>query len=379
MKNKSLLISIGLSLLIIIWMAAGILLRDDNGNAGAISNTQEGPLHELTVEVREQQASDIVSYILTQGTVMPDREVIIRAETAGKINDIVTREGNGVSENSLLAKMNIDDRTIQLARAKAQTAVETHKYNSLKNLGKKGYTAQTRIDEALATLKAAEADEKAIQLDIEHTKIKAPFAGVIGTQSIEKGDYVSIGDELFTIVDNDPLIITAFVPQKDISALKKGGAADVTLATGEHREGIIRFIAPRANQETRSFRVEIAIPNPDNLPSGTSSTAHFPRESIMAHFVSTALLTLDENGDTGVKTVNEQGLVAFHPIQVVSSTKEGIYVSGLPKKALIIINGQGFVRTGDKVAFVKTTVPLSTANTGEPIQDNQHEVGHANH
>lgn len=380
MKKSSLFISIGLSVLIIVWMAVGMLNRDENINAKEVSTAQEKISNELTVEVREQHATSVVSYIITQGTVMPDRDVVVRAETAGKIHDIVIKEGNDVTENSLLAKMNIDDRMIRLERAKAQTTVEKNKYNALKNLGKRGYTAQTRIDEALAILKAAQADEKTIQIDIAHTHIKAPFAGVIDSQDIEKGDYVSIGDALFTIVDNDPLVITAFVPQKEISALTKGGNADIILATGEQRQGTIRFIAPRANQATRSFRVEIAIPNPDHLPSGISATAHFPKQSVMAHFISTSLLTLDENGDVGVKTVNEQGLVAFHSIHVVNSTKEGIYVSGLPKEALIIINGQAFVRAGDNVAFVKSTVSLEHTNEHKILsQIEPHEVTHADH
>ena len=371
--KRSHLIAIILSAVIVVWMAIGMVF---NNTEIKHSDVTSNPVHsspELTIEVRDQQAISTVSYIVTLGNILPDREVIIRAETAGEINEVVIKEGNDIKENDILANIDIDDRNIRLDRTKAQTAVEKRKYNSLKNLGAKGYTAQTRIDEAFAAYTSAQADEKKIKLDIAHTKIKAPFDGVIDVQSIEKGDYVDIGDKLFTIVDNNPLVVSVFIPQQDINALKKGGKADVTLVTGEQKQGTIRFIAPRANQETRSFRVEIEIPNPDNLPSGTSATARIPKESVMAHFISPALLTLNNDGETGVKTINNEGVVSFHTIKIVSSEKGGIYVTGLPDKAQIIYNGQGFVRTGDTVAFVKTNAspPLTLA------QQNEMEAAHA--
>lgn len=354
--KKSYLIAIGVTALIVIWMGAGIVFNDGRPEAVASLNTQEETSDQITVEVREQDAVSTVSYVVAQGNIMPDREVVIRAETAGQIKDIVITEGHAVKEKDVLASIDLDDRSIRLERAKAQVSVEGRKYNSLKNLGTKGYTAQTRIDEALATYKQAQADEKQIKLDIAHTKIKAPFDGVIDEQSIEKGDYVEIGNALFTLVDNNPLVATVYVPQKDVNALKAGGEANVTLATGEEAQGRIRFIAPRAHQETRSFRVEVEIPNPDNLPSGTTAIVQIPKESVMAHFISPALLTLNNEGTAGVKTVDDAGHVLFHPIQIVASEQTGIYVTGLPDKAQIIVNGQGFVRTGDTVSFVQSDV-----------------------
>ncbi len=125
------------------------------------------------------------------------------------------------------------------------------------------------------------------------------------------------------------------------------------MATGENKLGAIRFIAPRAEQTTRTFRMEVAIPNPDGLPSGTSATVRIPKKGVMAHFVSTALLTLDINGVIGVKTVDDSGIVSFHPVKIVSSSPSGVHITGLPDNATIIVNGQGFVVENDKVSFVE--------------------------
>ena len=352
-------IAIILSTVIAIWMAVGMVFKEPEATQVDTSKSLSSPSSEITVEVCEQHAVSTVSYIVAHGNVIPDREVVIRAETKGKINHIAIKKGNEVNVNTVLAMIDMDDRTIRLERPRAQIAVEKHKYDSLKNLGIKGYTSQTRIDEALANCKTAEADEKQILLDIAHTNIKAPFAGVIDAQSVEQGDYVDVADALFTIVDNNPLVVSVFVPQQEIRAIKKDSMVQVTLATGEKKQGSIRFIAPRANAQTRSFHVDIEIPNLDKLPSGTSATVRIAKTCVMAHFISPALITLNEHGEIGIKTVNDAGVVSFRPIKIISSKADGIYVTGLPDKATIISNGQGFVRSGDTVAYVKNdTIPV---------------------
>jgi|TARA_R110002126_G_scaffold3263_1_gene18323 multidrug efflux system membrane fusion protein len=350
--KKSHAIATGFAGIIVLWMGVGMLFGAADNSQAALSADQHEPAQKMRVETREQKAVPVISYVIAQGHVMPDRAVIMRAKAAAQVQEILIKEGHIVKAGDVLAKLDIEDRQIKLDKAKAKTAEAQRKYDSAKSLGKKGYTAETRIDETLTALKTAQADEKQIALEVENTNLTAPFDGIIDHQNIEQGNYVRIGDEAFTIVDNDPLVITVYVPQHEISEIKTGGKANVELATGQAKEGVIRFVAPRAEHVTRSFRVEIEIANPDSLPSGTSATARIPKQSIMAHFVSPSLLSLDEKGVTGIKTVDLDDAVVFHPVKIVKAMPDGIYVSGLPESARIIINGQGFVRAGETVSFV---------------------------
>src|SRR5690606_14444769 len=121
---------------------------------------------------------------------------------------------------------------------------------------------------------------------------------------------------------------------------------------------------PRADATTRTFRVEISTPNPENIPSGTSATVEIPKKSVLAHFITASLLTLDSNGRTGVKTVDDDGIVIFHPVQIISAETNGIYVVGLPDNANLIINGQGFADAGVKVK----TVAAKTEAANETVE-----------
>lgn len=367
--KKSHIIAIIFTASIVLWMGAGMLFKDPvQEQKAALQQERKKPAADLVVEVRAQTAEAVIGHITAQGNVTPDREVTLRAEAAAQVKEILIKEGNPVKSGEVLAKLDIDDRQAQLDRARAKTAEAQRKYTSYKNLGEKGYTAQTRVDEALATLRAAQAEEKQLALAIGDTAIKAPFDGIIDTQHIEEGDYVNVGDNLFIIVDNDPLVIDTYIPQQDIVGVKLEDKAGIKLATGQTTEGTIRYIAPRADETTRTFRVEIAMDNAEGLPSGISATVKIPKQSVMAHFVSPAVLALDENGDIGVKTVNEDRIVEFYPVEIVNAAPSGVYVTGLPESAKIISNGQGFVSAGEKVEVSITKAEM------EPSMDAPEQI-----
>src|SRR5690606_32345323 len=101
---------------------------------------------------------------------------------------------------------------------------------------------------------------------------------------------------------------------------------------------------------TRTFRVELAVPNPDNkLPAGMTAEIRLPAGESEAHFLSPALLSLDEQGNIGVKTVDEHDVVRFHEVEIIRSASDGVWVTGLPDEVTVITVGQGFVAVGEKV------------------------------
>lgn len=81
----------------------------------------------------------------------------------------------------------------------------------------------------------------------------------------------------------------------------------------------------------------------------------FMTDQIMAHFISPAILTLNEAGVLGVRSVDENDVVQFHPVQVLSDTSEGTWITGLPKQINLITVGQEFVKDGEKVLPQKLT------------------------
>lgn len=349
---------------LVLWMLPGLFA----GKKASESSTQvENAL--VSVEVRTQNSESVTSVITAQGDITPNREVTLRAETNGTIKDILIQEGQSVKEGDIILRLDMSDREIRLERARARVAEAKRKHDAAKNLGQKGYAAQSRVDEALALLKDAQAEERQILLEIEDTEIRAPFEGILDKRMVDIGDYVSVPDEIVTVVDNTPLVVAVPVPQREIDSVKVGGPAMIVKTDGSQIGGQIRFVSPKADQITRTFRVEVEIANPQGLASGTSADVFIPKGNVMAHAISPGILTLDDAGETGVKIVDEQDTVRFFPVKIVSATPGKLYVSGIPDRARIIVNGQGYVRQGEKVRAVEAAQDSLAAATDSGLND----------
>jgi multidrug efflux system membrane fusion protein len=292
----------------------------------------------------------VEKYIVAQGQAEPNRTVTIRAETTGQVDEILADEGATVAAGDVIARLEPNDRQARIDRAEARVREQQSAFEASKTLGKKGYQTQRQSDQTFSSLQTAKAELEEARIELERIEIKAPFEGVVLSSPIELGTYVDVNGEVATIVDNDPLVVSLRITQQNISGLKAGQPASLTFATGQQRDGKIRYVSPRADEDTRTFRVEVELPNSDGeIPSGISAEAKIPTGSVMAHFVSPAALSLNDQGKLGVKTVNEDNEVAFYTATIVLSDVSGAWITGLPTHARIITLGHGFVQIGEEV------------------------------
>lgn len=346
-------ISVALLVGLTVWMAFG---PDGSNNAKPSQSLVSSP---VTVEVRPSQAEWITSDITAYGDLLPFRESQVLAQTDAQVASILKREGESVREGELLLKLSLEDRGARLKQAEAQALDARNKYLANQKLLDKGLVAQSQLDALNAAYEAAKAQVAVLKQEIERLEVRAPFDGVVSEKRVEIGSYVRKGDPLMEVVDTHAMIAEVSVAQTDFPHLKVGTRAQVTLATGETRSGTVRFIAPKADLNTKTFRVEILLPETDGLPSGVSVTAALPKRRVQAHFVSSALLSLNGKGTKGVKVVNADDKVVFYPVAILQAESSGVYVSGLPEQVRLIVTGQGFVQAGQTVNTA--SVPESEA------------------
>lgn len=347
--NKSYVTAALLTLGITAWVLGGYALKspgEETADVPAAAKTTAP----LTVSVRTQNAKPVEQFIVAQGQAEPNRTVTIRAETKGLVSEILADEGAVIAAGDTIVKLEENDRKVMLQRAQARVAEQQSAYEASKSLGKKGYQTQRQADQIFSSLQTAKAELEEARIELERIDIKAPFEGVVLSTPMELGAYVDVNGEVATIVDNDPLVVSVRITQQDVSDLKIGQAAHVTFATGQKRDGKIRYIAARADEDTRTFRVEIELPNPDGeIPSGISAEAKVPTATVLAHYVSPAALSLNDEGKLGIKAVDDNNRVTFHPASIVLSDVNGAWITGLPEHARIITLGHGFVRIGEEV------------------------------
>jgi multidrug efflux system membrane fusion protein len=370
--NKSIGIALGVCVALVLWMGAGMYMKDNAELSDDLANDNDMLSvidNRVLVEVTDMQAQEITSYILSNGSATPDREVVLRAETTGQIDRILVEEGAFVDEGSVIMQLKMDDRAIREEQAIINLQEKQRLYEATANLNKQNFASSTEVDNAFTQFKLAEVEV----LNVSSLKLRRLSSGlhlvaIIEENILDVGEYVGIGNELIKLVDNDPLVVNAYISQNDIEYLALGVEVKLELVNGRKRTGQVRFISPRANEATRTFRVEIAVPNSEGLRAGSSVTARIPREQVKAHYLSAGLLTLNEEGDIGIKTVNLEGLVEFYPATIELSDANGMWISGLPEFARVITSGQGFAQIGEAVRIVVADSASNDASEEPPVR-----------
>ena len=345
---KSQWITILIVCALLAWMASGIFGVRDETDQTASQLASERALTQ--VQVREMMAEDVTRFVELQGQAEADRVATVRAETTGRVVSLPGKRGTRVSEGDELAVLAMNDREARLDEAKSLVAQRESEHEAAQRLGEKGYQAQNRVKEAKAALDAARARLAAIREEITNIRITAPFSGVLETRPVEIGDYVSIGDKVATVVDDDPLKITAHVPQQKVNRITEGSSADIEFITGQTATGTVTLVASVAAESTRTYRIEVEVANSERaFRAGMSATLRIPTDTVQAQFVSPAIFSLDTEGRMGVKTVNAENNVVFHPVDAIQAKADGVWVAGLPETARVITVGQGFVQAGETV------------------------------
>ena len=328
-------------------------------NADLVTN--EGPSR--SVRTRTYTVQPMPMKATLRGHTKAEATVTAVAKTGDTVVAVAVREGQNVRMDDLLCTLDNGTRQAGVNQAKAAVAQANAALtkartdlNTNESLRAKGLAAANSGEGFAAALSAAEANHEAAvaglenaQVELSRAEIRATVPGVIQRPIAEVGDMLNIGDPCAAIVQLDPMVFVGAVPQSRIDLAKLGLAAQIKTINGTTATGKVTYIAVSSDPATRSFPVEIAFPNPDGrVKDGLTAEATVDLGTIPAHLLPQSVMTLDSEGKLGVQTV-EAGIVVFHPITILQDTRAGVWVTGLPASADIIILGQEYVTVGQTV------------------------------
>jgi multidrug efflux system membrane fusion protein len=355
MNLKSYLIALAVALVLGAWMVSG-QFADEPAAQTEATPAAAAP---MSVEVVEVTARPVQRFIESEGDTEADQDVQLRAETAGRVSAVRVEQGERVAAGDTLLTLAMGDRQARLAEAEARVAQRQADLDAAEQLQRDGYQSEIAVREARAALESARAQLAAIREDIANTTVTAPIDGLLQSRAVDVGDYVRVGDALARLMTTDPLVAVAHVAQQDIRQIELGRRAELTLATGDRLTGRIRYISAAAEAGSKTFRVEVHADNPQGLPVGVSATIRIPLGAARGHFLSPAWLSLNEAGEMGVKTLDDDNRVAFEPVEVIRTQRDGVWVAGLPDSIRLITVGQGFVQAGEQVDPVMAEQPAT--------------------
>lgn len=374
--NRSILIAIIIAVAAVGWLLTGVLGVDGPGNqdsanasegsaateassptaaAGAVADPAVAPAekpqgHKTSVRTRISESAPHAVQITVRGRTESVRTVEVRAQTQGRVEQIYRKKGDRVAKGDPIVRLAAGDRSARLAETEALIKQREIEYEADRKLNAKGYRADTQVVAGAAALDAAKAARMSMEVDIAYLTVRAPFDGVISSRPVQLGAFLKVGDPVAVIVDQDPILAIGNISEREIGQVEIGTPAEVVLIDGRKVNGKVRFISPIAEPSTRTFRTEIEIDNPDrSIRDGITAEIMLEAGSVPAHFLTPAILTLNDAGVIGVRTVDRNRQVAFIPISIIADGPEGVWVSGLPPQVQIITVGQEFVREGQVV------------------------------
>lgn len=362
-----------------IWLLSGLLGTEDKPsvNEQRTQSAMAAPAERVKVRGRYIEAQPYTTRVVVNSRTEANRSVQLRAELDGVVAGLPVEEGQQVRKGDVICELAAEDRPEKLAIARAALHKAELDFAGAQKLKGRGLQSDSAMAQQQVALSRARADLKRAQLDVQNLNIRAPFDGVVNSRAVELGDFVRRGEECATILDLDPMLIVGEVSESQVANLMPGAQASAQLQRGPVIDGKLRYVSQQAHPVTRAYRVEVAVANGDGgLRSGVSARMALPTGERMAHRINSSLLTLDDAGLLGVKVLDSEHRVAFRNVELVSDENEGVWVSGLPARTLLITVGQEYVSVGETVdvALEDSAGDLPPPLAADPEQKNAGEV-----
>ena len=218
----------------------------------------------------------IVAGPIISGELRPEREAVLRAQLGGSMLEVRVKEGQSVRQGAVLGR--IETRTLEDTRRSAQSAVRSAEQQLMvaeremtrtQQLVTAGALAAREVDLArnnVTSVEALLADARArlmtSERELEDAFVRAPISGVVAQRSVNTGDIVTVGSELFTVVDPSSMRLEASVPSESLPELRIGAPVSFAVRGYEQQfEGRIERIAPQTDAATRQLPIYVSIPN----------------------------------------------------------------------------------------------------------------------
>lgn len=209
----------------------------------------------LTPVVFEEQ-------LQSTGTLMANEEVVLKAETTGRITALLFREGATVNKGELLVRINDADLQAQLKKVRsALRLAESRLERNRKLLEMQGISPE-EFDALVNEAEALKAEEEAVLAQLAKTEIRAPFSGVTGLRQVSEGALVNSQQEITTLQQLQPLKLEFSVPENYQGRIHSGDKLTFTVTgSPEIYEATVYAINPFISKSTRSLQVRALSPN----------------------------------------------------------------------------------------------------------------------
>jgi membrane fusion protein, multidrug efflux system len=350
--NMSRTAAIGLVVAAGLWIGSGYLLPHESADSHAAVHADEKSPKLFRVGVMNAKTEQHSRKLILSGRTEADRKVMTVARTAGVLAELRVRRGQAVQKGEILAVLSDEAREAQVAQARALVAQRKAELEARRKLIETGTLPKLDLVNLESQTKAAEAALSAAEAERERGIVRAPWAGIVTDVPAEVGAsaFSMAGKEIAQIIALDPMLAVVEAAERNLAGIRVGAPAEIRLVTGQKVSGRVRFVSKSAAAATRTYRVEVEIANADGaIPDGITAEVALRMEPQAATRVSRSALTFSSAGALGIRAVDSSDAVQFVPVSVVEDDQADMWVAGIADGTRVIVQGQDFVREGQKV------------------------------
>lgn len=351
------IVAIGVAIATGVWVATGEFTSvgsaaDESGpGPTAVPENEEAAVRTVGVITPPQREHSRA--IRISGSTEADKRATLATRAAGIVAELPVRQGMRVEKGDLILKLDAEGKEAAVETARALLSQREAELEAAERLARSGNLPRLQLENTRSAVASARSQFEAATAELARNELYAPFSGLIDRVNIEQGSSVQAGTEVATILSLDPILAIGEVSERDLAHVAAGNRADVRLVSNQIVQGEVRHISRNASSATRTFRVEVAVPNAEQLiPAGMTAEITLRTEPVMATVLPRSVVTLSSDGDLGVRAVDADNKVVFYPIDLVDDLSEGLVLGGIPADVKIIVAGQEMVSEGHTVNTV---------------------------
>jgi membrane fusion protein (multidrug efflux system) len=219
----------------------------------------------MVVEATKVSMQAMPQTITAVGSLRSDESITVRPEVAGRINEILFKEGQHVAKGSTLIRLDPSVNAAEVQQARANLTLAKSKFDRAVELSQQNFISKQAKDEAENNLRVAEAGLALASAKLAKTEVRAPFSGVIGLRVVSIGDYVKEGADVVNLESIDPLKVDFRVPEIYLSQVQTGQTLNVALDAlpGKTFQGKVYAVNPLLDAAGRSVVIRAVVNNTD--------------------------------------------------------------------------------------------------------------------
>lgn len=341
-------LAIGAAVALLVLLALPKLPACNEPSAEASAQAGGGGPRALAVQVHVVQPDRLTDGIYATGSVRANEEVELRSEVAGRVEAIRFEEGRPVAAGAVLVTLNDDDLRARLQQAEYRLRLAQDRARRQQALLEKGGVSQEEVEATQNEVNVLAAEVDLINVQIEKTRIRAPFGGVVGLREVSAGSYLAPTTRVAVLQDLDPIKIDFAIPERYAQRVAVGDEVVFTAegVAGTFR-GTIYALEPQIDADTRTLRVRARGANPGRvLLPGAFADIELIFEEIEGALTVPAIAVVPELGGKKVFVV-EGGQAAPRPVETGIRTADRVQITeGLAPGDSVIVTGIQQLRPG---------------------------------